>query len=193
MNTPHVNPGKGNRPPYFLLSFIPAVAYWLLETYFTLEIALIGGILLGIIEMILEKCFTGHVHTLSKVNLSLIVVLGAISLFAKEGVWFRLQPTFTGVGVASFLILKKLQGHSLMLDMVKDMGQTPPLSEETYKTIEWHMTIFLLAFAAWMARVAIYESTARWLFWKTGGFYMAFAVFMVLEMIFLRFVLKRKN
>ena len=104
MNTP-----KKGRAPYFLLSFIPAVAYWLLETYTTLEIALIGGIVLGIIEMILEKYFTGYVHTLSKVNISLIVILGVISLLAKEGVWFRLQPTFTGVGVAGFLIYKKIQ------------------------------------------------------------------------------------
>ena len=82
-------------PPYFLMSFIPAVAYWILESNFSLEIALIGGIILGVLEMIVEKKFSGHVHTLSKVNLSLIVVLGVISLIAKEGVWFKLQPTFT--------------------------------------------------------------------------------------------------
>lgn len=181
------------KPPYFLLSFIPAVAYWLLETYTTLEIALIGGIVLGILEMILEKHFTGHVHTLSKVNISLIVILGVISLIAQEGVWFRLQPTFTGVGIASFLIFKKLQGHSLMLDMIKDMGQTLPLSDATYKMMEWHITIFLLGFAAFMAKVAIYDTTASWIFWKTGGFYIAFGGFMVIEMIYLRFVLRRKK
>ena len=189
MNTQSKPQGK----PYFLLSFIPAVAYWLLETYFTLEIALIGGIALGILEMILEKYFTGHVHTLSKVNIALIVVLGVVSLIAKEGVWFRLQPTFTGVGVSAFLIYKKLQGHSLMLDMLKDMGQVPPLPEKVYKVMEWHMTLFLLIFAAWMARVAIYETTANWLFWKTGGFYIAFGAFMVVEMIYLRFVIGLKK
>jgi intracellular septation protein len=188
-----MNKPAQRKPPYFLLSFIPAVAYWLLESYTTLEIALIGGILLGIVEMILEKYFTGHVHTLSKVNIFLIVVLGIVSLIAKEGVWFRLQPTFTGVGVASFLIYKKLQGHSLMLDMIKDMGQIPPLPEATYKIMEWHMTLFLLVFAAFMAKVAIYETTATWLFWKTGGFYIAFGSFMLLEMIYLRFILRRKN
>lgn len=183
-------PGK---PPYFLLSFIPAVAYWLLETYSTLEIALIGGIVLGLIEMFLEKHFTGHVHTLSKVNVSLIVILGVVSLIAKEGVWFRLQPTFTGLGVASFLLYKKFQGHSLMLDMLKDMGQIPPLPDATYKIMEWHMTLFLLGFAVWMAKVAVVDSTATWLFWKTGGFYMAFGGFMLLEMVYLRFVMKGKR
>lgn len=188
-----MNKPAQRKPPYFLLSFIPAVAYWLLETYTTLEIALIGGIILGIIEMILEKYFTGHVHTLSKVNISLIVILGVISLMAKEGVWFRLQPTFTGVGIAGFLIYKKMQGHSLMLDLIKDMGQVPPLSDETYKMMEWHITLFLLAFAAFMAKVAVYDSTGTWIFWKTGGFYIAFGGFMVLEMIYLRFVLRRRK
>lgn len=184
-------PNQGK--PYFLLSFIPAVAYWLLETYTTLEIALIGGILLGIIEMLLEKYFTGHVHTLSKVNIALIVILGVISLIAKEGVWFRLQPTFTGLGIASFLVYKKIQGHSLMLDMLKDMGQIPPLPESTYKIMEWHITLFLIGFAAFMAKVAVYNTTASWLFWKTGGFYIAFAGFMILELVYLRFVLRRKS
>jgi intracellular septation protein len=179
--------------PYFLLSFLPALAYWLLETYSTLEVALMGGILLGIIEMIFEKYFTGHVHTLSKVNLSLIVVLGGISLLAKEGVWFRLQPTFTGIGISSFLIFKKIQGHSLLLDMLKDMGQVPPLPEVVYKMMEWHMTLFLLVFAAFMAKVAIYDSTATWLFWKTGGFYIAFGGFMLIEMFYLKFYLRTKK
>jgi intracellular septation protein len=185
------NPSKGR--PYFLLSFLPAVAYWLLETYTTLEIALIAGILLGIIEMVLEKYFTGHVHTLSKVNITLIVILGVISLIAKEGVWFRLQPTFTGMGISGFLIYKKLKSQSLLLEMLKEMGQTPPLPEVAYKVMEWHMTLFLIVFAAFMAKVAIYDTTATWIFWKTGGFYIAFGGFMICEMLYLRFILRQRK
>lgn len=181
---------KASTPPYFLMSFIPAVAYWLLETYTTLEIALIGGILLGIVEMLLEKKFTGHVHTLSKLNVALVVGLGVISLVAREGIWFKLQPTLTGVSVSGFLLYKKFQGHSLMLDMLRDMKQKAPLPPEAYKKLEWHMGLFLLGYAAWMAHVAINESTATWIFWKTGGFYLAFGGFMVVEMVILRFFLK---
>ncbi len=184
---------SGGGKPYFLLSFLPAVAYWLLETYTSLEIALIGGIVLGLVEMILEKYFTGHVHTLSKVNITLIVVLGIISLLAKEGVWFRLQPTFTGIGIAGFFIFKKWQGHSLMVDMLKDMGKAPPLPEEFYRMMEWHLTLFLIGFAIFMAKVAVYDSTTTWIFWKTGGFYIAFVGFMLIEMIYLRFKFRRKE
>jgi intracellular septation protein len=181
------------RKPYFLLSFLPALAYWLLETYTTLEIALLGGIALGIIEMLLEKYFSGHVHTLSKVNLALILVLGGIALIAKEGVWFRLQPTFTGVGISGFLVFQKIKGRSLMLDMLKDMGQIPPLPDSFYKLIEWHLSLFLIVFSIFMAKVAIYDSTAKWLFWKTGGFYIAFAGFMIIEILYLRLIMRRNR
>ncbi|HXH74940.1 MAG TPA: septation protein IspZ [Bacteriovoracaceae bacterium] len=178
-------------PPYFLLSFIPAVGYWILETNFSLEIALMGGIALGVAEMALEKYFTGHVHTLSKLNVSLVVILGMISLIAKEGIWFKLQPTLTGLSVASFLIYKKTKGQSLMLEMLKDMKQTAPLPPDIYRLMEWHMCLFLMGFAVFMAYVAIYLPTAKWLFWKTGGFYIVFGAFMIVEMIFLRWYLGR--
>ena len=182
---------KQSSPPYFLMSFIPAVAYWLLEEYTTLEIALIGGIVLGILEMLAEKKFTGHVHTLSKLNIALVVGLGAISLIAREGIWFKLQPTLTGLSIAGFLIYKKFQGHSVMLDMLTDMKQKAPLPPEAYKQLEWHMCLFLFAFAGWMAWVALKESTGQWLFWKTAGFYIAFGVFMLIEMVLLRFTMRK--
>lgn len=182
---------KPASPPYFLLSFIPAVAYWLLETYSTLELALIGGIVLGLAEMGLEKKFTGHVHTLSKLNVSLVVTLGGIALIAQEGIWFKLQPTLTGVAVASFLLFKKLKKESLMVQMLTDMKQPLPLPPEAYYRMEWHMCAFLLAFAAFMAKVAVYEPTSTWLFWKTGGFYMVFGGFMVVEMVYLRWYIRR--
>ena len=182
---------QAKTPPYFLLSFIPAVAYWLLETYFTLEIALIGGIVLGVLEMIFEKKISGHVHTLSKLNLGLVIVLGGVSLLAKEGVWFKLQPTFTGLAVASFLLYQKARGHSIMLQMLQDMKQKAPLPPEIYKMMEFHMCFFLIGFASFMAYIAVYTPTATWLFWKTGGFYLAFGGFMIGEMIYLRWRMKK--
>ena len=175
------------------MSFLPALAYWYLETYHSLEIALIGGVILGVIEILFEKKFSGHVHTLSKLNLSLIVVLGGVALVAKEGLFFKLQPTFTGIAVGVYLIFKKIRKESLLLEMLKDLKQTPPLPTEFYRMLEWHLCIFLLAFAAFMAWVAVRETTAVWLFWKTGGFYLAFGGFLVAELLFLRLTLRRPS
>lgn len=179
-------------PPFFLMSFIPAVAYWLLETYSTLEIALMGGIFLGVVEMVLEKKFTGHIHTLSKLNISLIVALGGISLIAKEGIWFKLQPTMTGIAVSLFFIYKKSKKESLIHQMLIDM-KTPAdrmLPEKIYGIMEWHLCLFLFGYALWMAWVTYNLTTSQWLFWKTGGFYLAFVPFMLIEMITIRSFLK---
>jgi intracellular septation protein len=183
---------SGRAPPFFLMSFIPAVAYWLLETYTTLEIALIGGIVLGLVEMGLEKKFTGYIHTLSKLNLSLIVVLGGVSLVAKEGIWFKLQPTMTGIAVSLFFIYKKWKNESLIHQMLIDM-KTPAnrmLPENIYGIMEWHLCLFLFSYALWMAWVTYSMTTSQWLFWKTGGFYLAFIPFMLMEMIYIRSRLK---
>jgi intracellular septation protein len=186
-------PGPNSSPPYFLLSFIPAVGYWLLETYTSLEIALLGGIALGILEMLAEKYFTGHVHTLSKLNVALVVGLGVISLIAREGIWFKLQPTLTGFAVSGYLAYKKIRGESLMLEMLKDLKQKAPLPPEAYYQLEWHMCLFLIGFGLFMAKVAIYDSTTTWIFWKTGGFYLAFFGFMIFEFLFLRQFMRRKK
>jgi intracellular septation protein len=182
---------KNAQKPYFLLSFIPALAYWYLETYYTLEIALVGGIVLGVLEMLLEKKFTGHIHTLSKLNVALIVVLGGISLMAQEGIFFKLQPTFTGIALAGFLVFKKFKNESLMVEMLSDMKQKPPLPPEFYKKMEWHLCLFLLSFAAFMGWIALTQTTSTWLFWKTGGFYIVFTAFMVIEMIYLQWIIRR--
>jgi intracellular septation protein len=176
---------KNAQKPYFLLSFFPALAYWYLETYYTLEVALIGGIVLSIIEMYLEKRFTGHVHMISKLNLTLILILGGVSLIAKEGIFFKLQPTLTGLFLSSFLIFKKMKNQSLLLEMMREMNQKVIFPEEFFHKMEWHLSLFFLSFSFFMAWVALYKSTATWLFWKTGGFYMAFGGFLIVEMFYI--------
>lgn len=172
--------------PYYFLSFLPALAYWYLETYYTLEVALSGGIILGVVEMMLERILTGHVHTLSKFNISLIVLLGGISFVAQEGIFFKLQPTLTGLAVSAFLMFKKIKGQSLMLEMLKDLKISPPWPEELYMKMEFHLAVFFIVFASLMAGVALYSSTSTWVFMKTAGLYIAFGGFLLVEMLYLR-------
>ncbi len=87
----------GNNKPFFFLSFLPAIAYWYLESNYDLQTALIGGLVLATVEILLEKIFTKHVHAISKFNFYLVVVLGGIAFIGQEGIWFKLQPFFTGV------------------------------------------------------------------------------------------------
>ncbi len=183
---------KKNQNKFFFISFIPALAYWYLEENYSLKIALIGGMSLGIIELTLEYIFFKHLHLISKLNFALIAFLGAISLLGDDGIWFKLQPMFTGLAMGGFLLYRSLIHKSLMWDMVEEFNENPP-PKIFVTTIERHMSILLIIYGVFMGAIALYFATDYWLFFKTIGFYLVFGVFMVSELIFFRFFFKPKG
>ncbi len=175
---------------FFLMSFLPAMAYWYLEARFPLKIALAGGFCLALLEIILEKVFTKHVHALSKFNFFLIVFLGAISFGEEDGLWFKLQPCFTGLGIGVYLLVRLYRGKSLMNEMLASMGKESPL-EGLMEQVEVHLGIFFIAYGLFMAAIALFTPTGTWLFFKTAGFYLATFIFFIGEFIYLRLKIRR--
>jgi intracellular septation protein len=170
------------KTPFFLISFAPAIAYWYLEENYPLRVALTAGLVLAVIELVCERIFTGKLHTLSKFNFFLIAFLGGISLLGDEGVWFKLQPAFTGVGIACFLFYRLRQGRGVMLEMIEDMGKkNPHLPDQLFTRMEKQLAIFFGLYGLFMVAVALRASTDIWLFFKTLGFYLCFGVFLAFE------------
>jgi len=178
---------------FFLISFLPAIAYWYLDENYPVKIALTGGLILAVIEVLIEKIFTKHVHTISKFNFFLILFLGALSFLGDDGVWFKLQPLFTGIGMSAFMFYRLKRGKGLLLEMMESMPQKKnvQLPDFVFQMMEWHMAFFLLGYGIFMAVLAIYATTGTWAFFKTIGFYLAFAVYMVIEFVLIRRVMNR--
>jgi intracellular septation protein len=177
---------------FFLISFLPAFAYWYLEAHYPLRIALAGGMILAILEIIFEKHFTKHVHTLSKFNFFLIVFLGALSFLGDEGIWFKLQPFFTGIGMSAFMGFRLWKGEGMLVEMMKSLPQNNnQLPDFIMKSIEKHVCFFFLFYSIFMAYVAIYMATDNWLFFKTIGLYTIFGIFMMIEFILIRLKIKK--
>jgi intracellular septation protein len=174
-----------NNKGFFLISFLPALAYWYLEENYDLKTALIGGVLLGVTEIILEKVFTKHVHTLSKVNFFLIVGLGGISLIASEGIWFKLQPFFNGLIMGGLFLFSSIRGKSYFYEIMEQTQKVIPPKELIIR-MEKHLAIFMMSYGCFMALVAFKFTTKQWVFYKTIGLYIAFGIFMVFEVIILR-------
>jgi intracellular septation protein len=170
----------------FLISFLPAIAYWYLEENYPIHIAVTGGMILATLEILFEKFYLKHIHTLSKFNFFLIAFLGTLSLLGDEGLWFKLQPAFTGVGIGAFLFYRLKVGNGLMLEMMESMNQkqTPP--KELIQGMEKHLSLLFSIYGLFMAYVAVSLSTDTWLFFKTIGFYICFAIFMIFEFIWMR-------
>jgi intracellular septation protein len=176
---------------FFLISFLPALAYWYLEENYSLQIALTGGLVLAVIEISLEWLITRHIHTISKFNFFLIAILGGISLLASEGVWFKLQPFFTGVLMGGYLLYRYLRDESMLFEMTKDMGQNAP--KVLVEFLERNLAVFLIAYGFFMGAIALFASTDKWVFYKTVGFYIVSMVFFVSQLIYIRIRLKKDS
>lgn len=167
------------------------MAYWWLEENTDLQTALIGGLGLAVLEILLEKVFAGKVHQLSKLNFGLIAFLGALSLWASEGIWFKLQPTLTGVILSSWLLLGLARGKSFMEEVMRDMGRPWPLPRDMLLSFERHICAFIFCYGLFMAYWALYGTTSQWAFWKTGGQYLCFAAFGGVEVLVFRYKIKK--
>ncbi|MCO4795331.1 MAG: septation protein IspZ [Bacteriovoracaceae bacterium] len=172
---------------FFLISFLPAFAYWYLEENYPLRVALTAGLALAILEIILEKVFTKHVHTLSKFNFFLILFLGGISLIGDEGIWFKLQPLFTGIGISGFMFYRLVRGKGMLFEMMESMPNDKPKPPEfVIQSLEKHVAIFFFVYALFMGSLAIWGTTDQWMFFKTAGLYIVFFFFMILEFFLMR-------
>lgn len=175
---------------FFLISFLPAIAYWYLEENYSLQMALIGGLILATLEILIEWFFTKHVHTISKFNFFLILILGGIALIGSEGIWFKLQPAFTGVLMGGYLLYRYLRDESMLFDMMKDLNSnTPP--KPLVEFMERNLSIFLIFYGSFMAIIAFKGSTDLWLFFKTIGFYIASFFFFIIQLIYVRVKINR--
>lgn len=175
-----------SKKSFFLISFLPAMAYWYLEENYPIRIAIAGGLILSILEITFEKIYTKKVHTLSLFNFYLILFLGSLSLIGDEGIWFKLQPMFTGVGISLFLLYKLKKVDGLLIEMLESFPSKNQVPHELMKYMEGHVAIFFLIYGIFMGAVAFWGSTDQWLFFKTLGFYGVFLIFMVFEFFMMR-------
>jgi intracellular septation protein len=180
-----------NHHSFFLISFLPAIAYWYLEEHYTLKIALAGGVILGVVEMILERVFTGRVHKMSQLNFLLLSFLGGLSFLGESGIWFKLQPFFLCAFFSIMFISKLLKKESLIHDLSKDMGRNLPINKDLLLILEWRLTYYFIFYALLMLILAFFASTSIWAMAKTAGFYISFFIYFIFSFMSLKRKMER--
>lgn len=170
-----------NKNAFFMASFLPAIGYWVLDEYFSLTTALIGGVALSIAEITYEKWKFGHVHTLSKLNFFLIIGLGGISFIGNDGVWFKMQPALSLFALAAFMAFKLYRGKGMMLELFESMPKKNTIPDVILYRMEKHMVIFFILYGILMTVAALFMKTSIWVFFKTAGLYVAMALFSIVE------------
>lgn len=182
MTSTEIKPKKSNN--FFLISFLPAILYWYLESQYPVKTALIGGIALSVAEILFEKIYSGHVHQLSKFNFFLIIALGGFSLMEEDGIWFKLQPSLSLWAVAVYMGLKLKKGTGFFKEMMQEMrpdAAHPP--DFIMKSMERNMIIMFGCYGILMGVLAIWFPTSIWVFFKTAGLFVVMGIFMVIQMM----------
>jgi intracellular septation protein len=183
------NPVSSNK--FFILSFLPAVAYWYLEANYSIKVAVIGGIAIGLLEMLLEFIFFKHVHKISKLNFVLLVFLGLISMIGQDGFWYKLQPMIGGIVISIIWFINIKRNKSFFEEFMPGEKLAPLGGREGLLHIEKINLGFIFFNSVFMGFVALRMSTDAWLFFKTIGGYLIFGGFLIGQLIYLRFYLKR--
>ncbi|MBF0315402.1 MAG: septation protein IspZ [Oligoflexia bacterium] len=188
------------RENIFLTSFLPILAYWYLEANYPLRVAILGGILLALLEIAWEWYYNRKLHLVSKINFYLMVIMGGLALLENDGVWFKLSPAITlaimGGLLGGDLYLKK---RVILLEMMKELSPKSfanpklPLAlfEHFIASLQRDLAILMLLYGVALGLLGIYATTAVWAFAKTIGFYIVLTLFMLGEFFFLRLKLKR--
>lgn len=179
---------------FFLISFLPAILYWYLESQYPVKIALMGGIILSVAEITFEKFYSGYVHQLSKFNFFLIVALGGFSLMEENGIWFKLQPSLSLWAISVYMGFKLKNGKGFFKEMMDEMRPDAPKPPDfIMQSMERNMVILFACYGMIMGVLAIWFPTSIWVFFKTAGLFIVMGVFVVVQMMLNKKAMKKAH
>lgn len=171
---------------------LPVIAFTVIEEKYGVIPGLIAGMVFGAGEVIYEFVTERQVSTITWVGNLLLLVLGGISLFSSEGIWFKLQPALLEAGMFLFLLISWVIGKPfLRLALDKQNPQAPEFVKRNMSGMTLRLSFFMLAHAALATWAAFSWSTEAWALLKGVGLTVSLIVYMILEVFWARIKITR--
>jgi intracellular septation protein len=177
---------------------LPVIAFTVIEEYYGVLWGLVAGMVFGVGEILWEWFTVRKVDPLTWGGNGILLLLGGISLFTQEGIWFKLQPALMEMAFTLLLWGSLIWGKPLLLVLAqkqgglpKDLeGMHPRLAEAIQKSLKG-MTFRLGVFMAIQSGIAVwaalYWSTAAWAALKGVGLTVSMVAYLVVESLVLRY------
>ncbi len=185
--------GKNQMRSLILGGIIPVVLFTLIEEYYGTVAGLIAGMIFGAGEISYEYYKNKRVEKITLFGNGLLLMMGGISLFTSEGVWFKLQPAILEAFMGFLLIGSCLMKKPLLVVLSEKQGMLQKFPEgmrEEVKKGFFGMTIrigiFFLLHAALATWAAFEWSTRAWAILKGVGFTGTLILYMLVESLLLR-------
>ncbi len=172
---------------FLLGGLLPVIAFTVIEEYFGTVWGIFAGMVFGLGEILWEWRTQGRVSAITWGGNLLLIILGAVSLIAQEGIWFKLQPAIMEAVMAIVLIGSYFMRKPLVAMMAeKQNPHLPPFALAAMSGLTLRLGIFILLNALLATWAAVYWSTAAWAFLKGIGFTLSLFLYIFFEGIYLR-------
>lgn len=172
-----------------LPSFIPLIAYVLVDTFLGERIGLYAGIGIGVVEFLVVLVRDRKPDPFVAADTLLLALAGAISLISDNDIWFKLKPAVIElVFSASFALLLVLPERYLKAYMERQLKgfEFPDSTLPAMRKSLGAMLAILAVHAGLTAWSAVALSTKAWGFISGVLLYILFGVFALAEFVYAR-------
>ncbi len=179
---------KGSQSLSLILGgLLPIIAFTVVEELYGPVWGTIVAMIFGVGEIVYEKWKFKKISKLTLLSNTLVLVLGLISIFFQEGIWFKLQPAILELFMAIFLWYTTWTGQPFLSEMAfKQNPNLPPQMLPFLRAVNFRLGFFFLGHAVIATWAALSWSTTAWAFLKGIGLTVSMIVYMVIEMIIFR-------
>ncbi len=190
-NSPTV---KNQFAALFLGGLLPVIAFTVAEEYYGPVAGVIAGMVFGVGEIIFEWIRYKKVSSITWIGNALILVLGGISIFSAEGIWFKLQPAlfegFFAIFLWGSLFFKK---NFLVMAAEKQGQKVPEVLIKKMDGLCFRMGVFFAIHTFLAVWAALYWTTTQWALLKGVGLFGSFLLYLVIELFFIRYQMKKSS
>lgn len=182
-------------PRFVLLGgLLPIAAFAIVEIVYGVKGGLIAGIIFGAGELLWEYKKFGRVQKITMASSALVVVLGAVSLYEDDSVFFKLQPAILLFIFALALGGSVLWKKPLIAELVKKQNPQAPAEALGFLSgVTLRLSLVFLILSAVSVHAAYAWSTANWVILKGVGAPGALVAYMAIEVLILRRRMKNQT
>ena len=190
---------KNNVRSLILGGLLPIVAYTFVEEYFGIFWGLVAGMVLAVGEIVWEKKTQNKVDPITWAGSGFILVLGSVSLFTQEGIWFRLQPAilegvfaialWTSVALGKPFLTMMARKQNLLDRFPKAIA---PFVMQRFSGMTLRIGAFFAVHSALATWAALHWSTRSWALLKGVGVTVSMVIYMVIETLVMRSAIQKR-
>ncbi len=180
---------------FFFGGLIPIILFTWIEEYYGTIAGLIAAMIFGVGEILYEWKTRGRVDPMTWGGNGLILVLGGVSLWTSEGIWFKLQPALIEAAMALGLWISGWIGKPFLLTLARKQGGIPAhippglkqIMERNLAGMNFRIGVFFAVHSILAVWAGLHWSTTAWALLKGVGLTVSLILYLVVESVVLRY------